>query len=728
MRIWLGGVLVAVGAGFIGEAAQAQPAPESEQRPVLLEGVTVVGTRDSANPPPYEAQQDRFLRRPGAETVVSVTDQDPGPQGNLRDVLQHTPGIYAPDRGAGSSGMISMRGSDIDQTGSRGGRGVRAYLDGIPLGRTESGLTNALIDLKAADYVEVYRGASSLRYGAIATGGALNLVSKTGRSAPRTSISGSLGAFDFRQAQFEHGNADGPLDWYGQVNTLENDGFQDHTREENQRFSGNVGWQPAGDVENRTFLAVGRTRQELGGSVALNRLRDLRKNATNDSVTFNARVNFDYQRLANRTVLRRDSGSYELSVYALHTKFDHLPVPQAGIVDNTWNDFGTSFRSEHRADLFGLPTELVAGTRLNYEGADFRRYRHSNGGTEKSTNVAHWDFGSWLAETYGEAAIEVLPRVKTFAGLQAVFTTRDLDDVYSGPNVIAATQTQPGRSAGRQQYERDFSALNPKLGVNWEYAPTHYLFGSVARSYEVPGGGDLSNLLSAQASSGITLPTLKAQSAWTWETGFRGGPERLQYDVTFYHMRLRDEILTRCATEISASNCSGTNQIAFNADRTTHNGIEAGLRTVPFIGLLVPDDKVILSTIWNYTDFRFDGDSRFGDRRLPVIPEHQIMIEPGYRLAGGFYAAANVRFLSERQTTFDGSGGDEFVVSSQTLYGAKLGWNPPDGNWGLWAEGRNLTDKAYAGDLSPAPRAIGTSPTVTPGDGRAFYVGASLRW
>lgn len=725
-------VLLASVAVWPMSVADAQEAKSDDVtgQSILLESIGVPGTA-SANPPSFEEQHERFLHRPGAESAVSITQQDAGPQGNMRDVLQTVPGVYAPDRGAGSSGMISMRGSDIGQSGSRGGRGVRGYLDGIPLGRTESGLTNALIDMRAADYVEVYRGANSLRYGSIATGGALNFVSKTGLSAPGGSVSASGGSFGNKQSFAEYGGSHEDLDWYVQGSKFYNDGFQTHTREDNQRFGGNFAWRPTADIESRTFVGLGEARNQLGGSVALNQLDAERKSASAQSLSHNARADFDYQRIANRTTIRGENSSYEVGGYFLNTALDHLPVPVAGIVDNAWRDVGLSLRNEYKTSIAELPTELVGGIRVNYESGDFKRWRHSGGGQYKTQNVADFDMSSWLGEAYGETAVEVLPRVKTFFGLQGVFTNRDLEDNYSGPETIATigggANPQPGRSAGRQEYSRAFHALNPKLGANWEYASRHFLFGNVARSYEVPGGGDLSNILSAQASNGVKLAELEAQSAWTAEMGFRGGDRRFEYDVTFYHMRLKNEILTRCATEIVGSNC-GTTQIAFNADKTIHNGIELGGKVVPFVDLLTGGDEVYVSGVWNFTDFKFDGDATFGDRRLPVIPVHQIYIEPGYRLGNGFYVSGNARYQSERQTTFNSGGGDAFVVQPHTLYGAKVGWNSPDNWWGLWLEARNLTDVAYVADVSATPTATGTSPSVTPGDGRAIYAGLVARW
>lgn len=747
---------IAVAATTYGQSAQSET--------VLLEAITVTapgeigagtegdaivvpgpGADTAVNPPGEAAQRERFLRRPGAEVVAPVADREPGRVSNAGDVLTSVPGVFVTERGAGSSAFISMRGSDIATDGSRNGRGIRAYLDGFPLGRTEAGLTNQLIDMGAAGYLEVYRGGNSLRYGAIATGGALNFVSKTGRTAPGTGITISGGSFGNLQTRVEHGGAKDAFDWYVQGNFFRNDGYQLHTGEKAYRISGNVGWQINPNIESRTFFAAGKTRMHMGDSIPLDQLEAQRRGVAGWATQYNARLNFDYQRLANRTTIRDGDTTYEFGSYFLNTEMDHLPVPMAGIIDYGWRDVGVSGRIEHRTSLAGLPTELVAGVRVGYTDGDFDRFRHRNQGTEKDRKIYDWAFSSWLVESYAESAIEILPRVRLFTGLQGVFTTRVLEDNYRGGAVpvvppIPGNVPQPGRVNALLDYDRSFQSLNPKLGINWEHTPNHFVFANMTRSYEVPGGADFANVFAVDGGQG-RIPQLDAQSAWTWEGGIRGGWERFKYDLTFYHMRLRNEILTRCAVEVSAA-CTSSNTVAFNADRTIHNGIELGVQTLPFVDVFSHGDAIFANAVWNYTDFRFDNDPVFGNNRMPVIPRHQFFGEVGYRHLSGFFGSVNVRHVSERRTTFDGSGGDAFIVPAYTLLGAKVGWQAPDKSWSVFVEGRNLTDVAYVADFAPSPSVPVTqnpgpppftfspnrTPLVKPGDGRAVYAGMSVRF
>ncbi|QQM03918.1 hypothetical protein I8G32_02463 [Rhodopseudomonas palustris] len=730
--------------------ARAKQSRRRAYSEVAAQTVTAVrvGIASVPNPASFDAQQQRLWRRPGAESAVSVVRQDPGKKSNLRDVLQLTPGIYMSDRGENSQGTISIRGSDISQTGPRSGRGVRGYIDGIPLGRIESGISLPILDLSVADYLEIYRGAASLRYGALATGGALNLVSKTGLTAPGARLSGYVGSYGVRQSQMEYGGAKGNVDYYAQVNGFRNDGYEYHSANDTLRFSGNVGWRPTDNIENRTSVAVGSTRQELATQVPLDQIVTYRRSGydpTNASFPYDTRANLDYQRVVNKTIFRNDTTSFEITPYFLATSFDHLPSPRAGIVDVKWQDVGISTRLEHRADLWGLPTELVAGYRPTYETANYRSWQWAagSGGTVKNRLVQDDQFKSWLHEAYGEAAVEVLPQVRAFVGLQAFQTSRVYKDDYAGPVIPSAGLMGPGSSSGRRNYDRSFEALNLKFGMNWEYASRHFLFGNISRSTEVPNSGDIFALLSVETATNLkVIQDLQMQQAWTYEGGVRGSWDRFQYDLTLYHMNLRNEILSQCALGLIpkaqqtpairgqfACNLVGS-LVPFNADRTVHRGIETVFRTKPFIDLFTPGDNIFLNAAWTYNDFYFDGDRLYGNSHLPVIPRHNLYGEVGYRHASGFYASANLRYVGERATTFDGSGGENFKIPSYNLFGAKIGWRAPDDSASLWFEARNITDVAYAGDFTALRTAADASGgvTVMPGTGRAFYAGFSKRF
>ncbi|MCC5795443.1 MAG: TonB-dependent receptor [Chromatiales bacterium] len=723
--------------------------PASAQTQPPLDTIVVIAERIEGDVPRFNEQFERFLRRPGAETVVSTLDFENQRFANLEDLFAFTPGIFSATRDTGSVGLFSIRGSDIATQGPRNGRGIRAYIDGVPLGRTEAGLTTALIDLLSTQYTEVYRGANSLRFGAIATGGALNFVSKTGRSFEGTGIRAEVGSFDYYQAAVEQGWAGDRLDAYVAISGNSTNGYRDRQKGGFGRISSNLGWRINDDIFTRTYLSVGFTRQELPDDIPLNELAERRREAGPFAEVYDQDANFDYLRLANRTSFDfGEMAQLQVDAYMLATRFDHLPTPFAGIVDNKWLEGGLGLRWSDTRQLFGLQTELVGGVRFNYTDGDFKRWRHADAGRSKAEQVLAQDFGALLIESFGETAILLNERTRLFIGLQAVYTDRKLTDnpiepqlPFLPPITIGFNPgfnnwlPNPGTQPADLSYDRSFSRINPKLGLNREIADGWFAFASIAQSYEVPTGADLANQASAAAlRPDLDFGEVEAQRAWTAETGIRGGSERWFVDLTLYHMVLKNEILSRCRDEL---NCSET--VAFNADRTLHQGVEFGGFVVPVKDLIADGDSLRVDLTWNHSRFKFRNDPTFGSNRLPVIPRDTIRVGLRFDHPSGIFVAPDYSWASERNVTYDGSGGDAFIVPSYSLWGMRAGWQSRDERWSLWFQGTNLSDKAFVSTfvgqptqpvVQAGPPGVFVpveSPGVQPGQGRAFYFGTTIR-
>lgn len=140
---------------------------------------------------------------PGAVEVISDTRFKSTPAQTIKDIVGWIPGVIAQPK-SNIDNRISIRGSGL--TRNYGNRGINMYMDGIPI-NTADGLFDVFeIDPGAYRYVEVFKGANALRYGANSLGGAINFVTPTGYDASRFSgrvDTGSFGYMKGRQAQAE---------------------------------------------------------------------------------------------------------------------------------------------------------------------------------------------------------------------------------------------------------------------------------------------------------------------------------------------------------------------------------------------------------------------------------------------------------------------------------------------------------------------------------------------
>ena len=81
----------------------------------------------------------------------------------------------------GDDTRLSIRGSGLSRNFHL--RGVQLYMDGIPINTADGYGDFQEIDPTAYRYVEVFKGANALRFGANSLGGAINFVTPTGRDA-----------------------------------------------------------------------------------------------------------------------------------------------------------------------------------------------------------------------------------------------------------------------------------------------------------------------------------------------------------------------------------------------------------------------------------------------------------------------------------------------------------------------------------------------------------------
>src|SRR5690606_32140663 len=106
----------------------------------------------------------------------------------------------------------------------------------------------------AARYVEVYRGANALEYGAATLGGAINFVAPTGADAAPAALRIEGGSFGYLRGQASFSGRGDRTDGYLSLTGSNQDGFREHARQENYRLFGNAGYRFSDSLESRLYL------------------------------------------------------------------------------------------------------------------------------------------------------------------------------------------------------------------------------------------------------------------------------------------------------------------------------------------------------------------------------------------------------------------------------------------------------------------------------------------
>jgi len=697
-----------------------------------LPGVTVHARPDepSLTVPSIEAARVELEQVPGGTSVVDAETYKRGRATTLKDALDFAPGVYLQPRFGAEESRISIRGSGVQRTFH--GRGLKLLQDGVPLNLADGGFDFQAIEPLATRYIEIWRGGNALEHGATTLGGAINFVSATGHDASPFTARLEYGSFASYRAQVSGGGVFGAFDYYVSLSHFSQDGFREHSQQNNQRVFANFGYRFNENVETRFYVTYVQTDSELPGNLTKTQLetdpeqaqrvdptlRTFQPVARFDYVTSNWKRDFELFRIANKTTWLHGDHRFALGAFWAQKNLDH---PILFVIDQLSNDFGIELRYDYAGEVLGHRNHFTIGFAPTYGVVQDNRFANvfGNRGDRLSDNEQQ----SLNVDFYLQDRFYLTPNVALVAGAQVTYAQRDNSDE------LPMTLTDPENSD-----TQDWWGFSPKLGLLWEQTKNVQSFVNVSRSFEPPSFGELGNA----ANGGAGLVQLDAQTATTVEVGTRGRLGRFAWDLAYYYAWIDDELLEYQVQP-------GLTQ-TINAGRTIHQGVEAALDIDLVRGLFVRDgaagpagdsqavvtpaavgpkrDRLTLRQLYLWNDFHFDGDPTFGDHQLPGIPEHYYRAELLYEHPCGFYVGPNIEWVPQR---YNVDSAETLHADSYALLGAKIGYRSERG-FSVFLEAKNLTDEKYAATTGVVSQATPTSALFLPGDGRGFFGGVEFRW
>lgn len=638
-------------------------------------------------------------RIPGGVEVVPDTQFKNGPANTIKDVLGAVPGVIVEPRW-GPDGRLSIRGSGL--TRNYGNRGINAFMDGIPI-NTSDGLFDLFeMDPTAYRYVEVFKGANALRYGANSLGGAINFVTPTGYNADAFGARADAGSFGYLKSAVSAGGVSGPVDYFINLSAQREDGYRDHSDNHMERLSANLGYRLSEDVETRFYVNANTWRGRLPGEVTKQSALETPREANPAWVLQDQQRNIDSLRVANKTTLRLDDTLVELGLFGVDR---HVMHPIYRWLDYKVRDYGAFARATDERLINGFRNRFIAGINVLNGTMDYNEYNNLPGAVKGAMTASTVD-SSENYSAYAENTFYMVPDVALVTGVQFMHAVRARRDrFFDDASVPFSFDTNPDDS-GR----RSFDIWSPKGGLLWDVDRHWQVFANVSRSGEAPTFDTVSYGMPPD-------PNLKAQTATTFEIGTRGSRPDFNWDISLYRAELRNEF--QCLTTYQPGTCG-----IVNADRTVHQGIEAGVGLAFLKSVFAREDRFWFNLTYTYNDFFFDGDAKWGNNRLPGVPQHYLRAEVLYKDAHGFYAGPNVEWMPQ---SFYADNANTLTVDPYALVNFKVGYEQAAG-WSAYIEGRNLFDERYISTTMSAETATAASELFNPGTGRAIYSGVQYKW
>jgi iron complex outermembrane recepter protein len=663
--------------------------------------IVTPGTRSGSLtvPTAAEALADINQTPGGVEIVPAEEYKDNSPSVTLKDALDYVPGVFVQPKW-GEDSRLSIRGSGLSRNFH--GRGVTLLTDGvIPITTADGSSDFQEIDPTAYSYIEVYKGANALQYGANSLGGAINFVSPTGYDSDLFGARVDIGSFGFAKTSISSGAVSGNTDYFIIGTWQRADGFREHSEGESFRGSGNIGFKVTEDLETRFYFNANDVKQKIPGAVTRRVALESPTTPNPTNVALDYERNLESLRVANVTAYRVQPGTVlEFGGFYMDRHLDH---PIFRVIDNQNDEYGGFGRLVDDNIYNGYRNRLVAGISIHNGNVRARQYRNVAG--ERGALFSDAEQTSDNTTAYAENSFFVVPSFAVVAGIQY--------------NDVEREQQRISGAAASGQATYDF--WSPKGGFIWQPAKEWQVFGNISRSGEAPTFSEISL-------AGAATTSLQVQRAMTYEIGTRGNFPAFRWDLSLYRSNIENEF--QCRTNLGPGGvviADGTcTQI--NLDKTIHQGVEVGGAARLYSGLFEPGpraDEVWLHVAYTLNDFRFDDDPRWGGNQLPGAPRHYLHAELLYKHPSGLYAGPNVEWSPE---AFYVDSANTVKTTAYALLNAKVGFDN-GGGWSAYLEGRNLTDEAYIASASIATLANPlTSALFEPGTGRAVYGGVQYRW
>ena len=625
---------------------------------------------------------------PVAIDVVEKKDiQDGQLQMTLSESLIRVPGITAQNRTNQSQDpQISSRG--FGSRSSFGVRGVRVYVDGIPLTMPDGQGQPGIVDLSAIKSIEVMRGPFSALYGN-SSGGVIQLFTEDAPKTPEIGSKIMFGSYDTRRQIMDAAGSVGNVEYLMNVSNFETDGYRDHSSGDKQAATAKlkikvnedtsvtslINWfdQKAEDPSGlsradaftnprKVVLAVDNANTRVTRShkqIGLNLEHNLNQNNTINVMAFVGKRD-NNQILATNT----DGTSSRSSVIA--------------------RDFrGTDVRWDNKGTIASLPYTLSVG--LNYgKSSDARTDTNVTPSIslnrDEDNIVDNFD-------QYAQGKLAVTDKLDIHAGLRHTKVKLTVKDNYIANSGVNTSSN--GNNSGSVEYEK----TNPVIGAIFKINPSFNLYANYGKGFETPTF--IEAAYNTTSSGAIPNLNLKPSESQNYEVGAKAFiANNTQVNLSVFKINTKNEIVL--------SSTNAFNRSSFkNADKTKRSGAELSI-----------DSKFAnnISTYFSYSLLNAKFDSNFisnfkgenqevyiGDK-IPGTYSNQIYAEIAWKYQPlGFSTALEGRYNSK---VYVNDINDDFAPSYK-IANIRAGFEQNVGGWNFteFVRVENIFDKDYIGSV-----------------------------
>jgi iron complex outermembrane recepter protein len=701
-------IAVMLACNFVPDShAEDESSPTAKTAPIV-----VTGTRSEQN----------SFDLPIAIDVVTEKDIQDGQLGmTLSESLIRTPGITAQSRTQmAQDPQISSRG--FGSRSSFGVRGIRVYVDGIPLTMPDGQGQPGVVDLSAVKSIEVMRGPFSALYGN-SSGGVIQMFTEDAPKKPEVGATAMFGSYDTRRQVIDAaGSLDG-IDYLLNVSNFDSNGYRDHSGSDKQQATAKFKINLSQDTKITTL--INWFDQDAQDPLGLDRARafstpravvpavnfaDTRASRTHTQIGFNFEHAFDENnKLTITPYVGTRKNAQVLTTTATATT---LAGTNARLSQIDREFYGTDGRFDHFGNLGEMPYTISAG--LTYgRMVDARKDTNILTAGVKS-NVLNRDEDNIARnfDEYLQGKLGITNAVDVHAGLRHTNVSLDVKDRF-----LTGTGSN-GDNSGSAEYQK----TTPVVGAVWKVTPALNLYANFGKGFETPTFIEAAyDNVSTGVASKPNL-SLKAAQSRNYEIGAKTFiSDNIQANLTVFKVDTENEIVTR-------QTVAGRSSYQ-NAGHTQRTGAEASL-DASF------DNNISVFAAYTLLNAKFEdpfttvinaagttGTVKAGNR-IPGTYHSQIYGEIAWKYQPwGFNTALEGRYNSKVYVNDINSD----TAPSYTIFNLRAGFEQTLAKWNLkeYVRVENLFDRQYIGSVRVND---GNSLFFEPGAERNYLLGLSANY
>lgn len=625
---------------------------------------------------------------PVAIDVVDQKDiQDGLLQLQLSESLIRIPGVSAQDRtNQAQDPKISSRG--FGARASFGVRGIRLYVDGIPLTMPDGQGQPGVVDLSSIRSVEVMRGPFSALYGN-SSGGVIQMLSEKAPKTPEVGATVMFGSYDTKRQIMKAAGTTENIEYFISASNLETDGYRDHDSGQKEAATANFKFNIS-DTTKLTAL-VNWFDQKAEDPLGLTRAEAFSdpKSAAPSAITSNTRVYRSHTQVGfNLNHAFNDNNAINVMTYVgtreneqylgLTPSFPAFANGRASIISRDF--WGTDVRWDNNGMLSTMPYNVSLG--LNYgKMIDARTDINADNGIKRSLSAPQSlnrdeDNIATNFDQYIQGKLSVTDAVDLHAGARHSKVRMKVEDkLITGPGTD---------NSGSVEYQK----TTPVIGAVWKVSPAVNLYANYGRGYETPTFFELA--YNSTATSATPNLGLKPSESENYEIGAKALiSDSTQVNLNLFRITTKNELVV--------AEFDKGRSVFTNANDTKRTGAEISIES---------QFENNISTYFSYSLLNAKYDSAFtgfyglvdAGNRIPGTYKTQLYGEVAWKYTPlGFSTAFEGRHNSK--VYVDDQNRD--TAPSYTIFNLRAGFEQNLTNWKFkeYLRVENMFDKEYIGSV-----------------------------